>query len=55
MSWQSFIDPPTGLLATGHVEMGGIYGQERVMNKLLEGQNRFNTSGLTYCFFNKLK
>ena len=28
MSWQCFIDPPGGLLATGHVEMGGIYGHD---------------------------
>lgn len=54
MAWQRYIDPPTGLLATGHVEMGAIYGHdgalwaastgmERVRyHELLELKNIFN-------------
>ena len=39
MAWQSYIDPPGGLLASGHVEMGGIYGHDGALWAASRGMN----------------
>ena len=40
MAWQRYIDPPTGLLATGHVEMGAIYGHDGALWAASHGMDR---------------